>query len=104
MEQLTIEQRQACYRFVLQYLERDRAYIEDTNNFMPSLCGYLKVAQCEVTQNYPYNQAQYYFPRFTRQNAMLHANARPYGAYWWDSTDCNNRVLFINWLIDNDSN
>ena len=40
-----------------------------------------------------------YIDKFTRENAITHASARPIGGYWWHYEDKESRLKFLDWLL-----
>ena len=39
-------------------------------------------------------------PEFTRENAIKYAKANNYSVYWWTVSDIDNRIKFLDWLIE----
>ena len=40
-----------------------------------------------------------YIDKFTHENAITYASARPVGLLWWDYNDFESRLKFLDWLL-----
>ena len=89
-------------KLIIQILEKAKAYI-NRKDYYEGLCHAIRCAY----KDYYYISCERIvdiIPEFTRANAMTHANAikaNYYGsAYWWIESDIDNRIKFLDWLIE----
>ena len=40
-----------------------------------------------------------YIDKFTHENAITYASARPIGGFWWGYEDKDSRLKFLDWLL-----
>ena len=91
-------------KVIIQILEKAKAYINRKDDY-EGLCHAIRYAfedyyiNCECIVG-----IVGIIPEFTRENAILHANAFEVNyycsAYWWKASDIDNRIKFLNWLIE----
>ena len=85
-------------KVVLAILKRAKVYINRKEHY-EGLCHAISYA-CEDYNIY-YELIVDIIPEFTRENAKLHANApTTKSAYWWKVSDIDNRIKFLDWLIE----
>ena len=78
------------------------SYIEDSADTEPytvGLCWHFRYAIEDITKMYcDYDFIKLYIPLFTRQNAMVHANASN-NTMWWKRTNSCDRIYFCKWML-----
>lgn len=89
-------------KVIIQILEKAKAYINRKDDY-EGLCHAIRYAY----KDYYYIDCGLIvdiIPEFTRANAIVHANAIEVtyyvSAYWWIVSDIDNRIKFLDWLIE----
>lgn len=89
-------------KVIIQILEKAKAYINRKDDY-EGLCHAIRYAY----KDYYYIDCGLIvdiIPEFTRANAIAHANAIEVAyycsAYWWKASDIDNRIKFLDWLIE----
>lgn len=87
-------------------LERAKTTLEKTEDFNAGFDGGLcAILEDVLTEEYGCRyifivDIQRCIADFTFENAVKHANASNNGMYWWGRYDKENRLKFIDWMIN----